>query len=193
RSPAPPRGPATRRVRCGQRSAPIQPCSTATTGSATSASASSHATRRRKALTGRLLRRRRDSGFGIRDSARQAHACGLRFCESRIPKPESRRHRRRRPMSAFVRLVAWLLALALVALPVVAVLQGWIGADRWPLRTLRVVGTLERVDEQKLREAVLPYARNGFFAVRLEDAQAAVAKLPWVERAEVRKQWPDVV
>jgi len=96
-------------------------------------------------------------------------------------------------VSAFLRLVAWLLALALVALPVVAVLQGWIGADRWPLRTLRVVGTLERVDEQKLREAVLPYARNGFFAVRLEDAQAAVAKLPWVERAEVRKQWPDVV
>ena len=96
-------------------------------------------------------------------------------------------------MSAFVRLVAWLLALALVALPVVAVLQGWIGADRWPLRTLRVVGTLERVDEQKLREAVLPYARNGFFAIRLEDAQVAVAKLPWVERAEVRKQWPDVV
>src|SRR5690606_27346061 len=42
-------------------------------------------------------------------------------------------------------------------------------------------------------EAVLPYARNGFFAIRLEDAQAAVATLPWVERAEVRKQWPDVV
>jgi len=96
-------------------------------------------------------------------------------------------------MSAFLRLVAWLLALALVALPVVAVLQGWIGAERWPLRTLRVIGTLDRVDEQKLRAAVLPYARNGFFAVRLEDAQAAVARLPWVEHAEVRKRWPDVV
>lgn len=96
-------------------------------------------------------------------------------------------------MSALLRIAAWIIAVALVALPVVAVLQGWIGAERWPLRTLRIGGDLERVDEQKLRAAVLPYARNGFFAIRLEDAQAAVAKLPWVERAEVRKRWPDVV
>jgi len=96
-------------------------------------------------------------------------------------------------MSTFLRVAAWVIALSLVALPVVAVLQGWIGADRWPLRTLRVTGHLERVDEQKLREAVLPHARNGFFAIRLADAQAAVAKLPWVEHAEVRKHWPDVV
>ena len=96
-------------------------------------------------------------------------------------------------MSAFLRVAAWIIALSLVALPVVAVLQGWIGADRWPLRTLRVAGQLERVDEQKLREAVLPYARKGFFAIRLDQAQAAVDKLPWVDHAEVRKHWPDVV
>src|SRR3546814_2362503 len=65
--------------------------------------------------------------------------------------------------------------------------------DLWPLRTLRVAGQLERVDEQKLREAVLPYARNGFFAIRLDQARAAVDKLPWVDQAEVRKHWPDVV
>lgn len=96
-------------------------------------------------------------------------------------------------MTAFLRIAAWIIALALVALPVVAVLEGWIGADRWPLRTLRVAGTFERVDEQQLRAAVLPHARKGFFAIRLDEAQAAVAKLPWVERAEVRKRWPDVV
>lgn len=96
-------------------------------------------------------------------------------------------------MNAFLRLVAWLLALALVTLPVVAVIQGWVGAERWPLRTLRVVGDLERVDAARLRATVMPHARRGFFAVRLEDAQAAVVKLPWVESAEVRKQWPDVL
>src|SRR5690606_40413741 len=40
---------------------------------------------------------------------------------------------------------------------------------------------------------LLPHARDGFFAMRLADAQAAVAALPWVESAEVRKRWPDVV
>lgn len=96
-------------------------------------------------------------------------------------------------MNAFLRLVAWLLALALVILPVVAVIQGWAGAERWPLRTLRVVGDLQRVDDRQLQAALVPHAQRGFFAVRLSDAQASVAKLPWVERAEVRKQWPDVL
>ena len=90
-------------------------------------------------------------------------------------------------MNAALRILTWLIALALVALPVVAVVNGWIGADRWPLSTLRVQGELARVDAAQLQAAVLPHARRGFFAVRLEDAKQAVEKLPWVERAEVRK------
>ena len=96
-------------------------------------------------------------------------------------------------MNAVLRILAWLLAVALVALPVVAVVNGWIGADRWPLTRLRVHGEFERVDPAQLRAVVLPYAKRGFFAVRLQDAQDAVEKLPWVERAEVRKRWPDVM
>ena len=96
-------------------------------------------------------------------------------------------------MNAALRIFAWTLALLLVTLPVVAIVNGWIGASHWPLRTLRVEGALERVDVQRLRAIVLPYAAQGFFAVRLADAQSAVARLPWVERAEVRKRWPDVL
>lgn len=96
-------------------------------------------------------------------------------------------------MNAIIRVLAWTLALALVALPVVAAVNGWIGGGHWPLRTLRVQGELHRVDPALLRATVLPYAAKGFFAVRLGDAQAAVARLPWVERAEVRKRWPDVL
>ncbi|WP_058835524.1 cell division protein FtsQ/DivIB [Luteimonas abyssi] len=96
-------------------------------------------------------------------------------------------------MSALLRILAWTLALALVALPVVAVLQGWIGADRWPLKTLRVTGDLEWIEDATLRRAVVPYAQHGFFAVDLAGAQAAVSALPWVEHAEVRKRWPDVL
>lgn len=96
-------------------------------------------------------------------------------------------------MNAVLRILTWLLALTLVALPVVAVINGWIGAERWPLTKLRVHGEFERVDPVQLQAVVLPHAERGFFAVRLQDAQNAVEKLPWVERAEVRKRWPDVL
>lgn len=96
-------------------------------------------------------------------------------------------------MNAALRIVAWLLALALVALPVVAVMNGWIGAEQWPLAKLRVHGEFQRVDPAQLRAVVLPYAKRGFFAVRLKDAQDAVEKLAWVDSAEVRKRWPDVM
>ena len=95
-------------------------------------------------------------------------------------------------MNALLRLLGWTLAVALVALPVVAVLNGWVGQDRWPLTTLRATGQFDRVDEARLREAMLPFAQQGFFAVDLDAAQDAVARMPWVERAEVRKRWPAV-
>lgn len=96
-------------------------------------------------------------------------------------------------MNALARILAWALALALIALPVVAVVQGWIGAERWPLRILRINDDLRQVDVARVRETVLPHAQRGFFAVRLDDARRGVAKLPWVEHAEVRKRWPDVL
>jgi cell division protein FtsQ len=92
-----------------------------------------------------------------------------------------------------LRLAAWLIAVALVALPVVAVLHGWIGADRWPLTHLRATGRFERVDPALVQRVLLPYAKHGYFAVDLQAAQAAIAQLPWVDRAQVRKRWPDVL
>ena len=96
-------------------------------------------------------------------------------------------------MSAMLRLLAWVLAVALVALPVVALVNGWIGGERWPLRTLRLQGELKQVDRAQLQAAVLPHARRGFFAVDLGAIQRTVDALPWVERAQVRKHWPDVL
>lgn len=94
-------------------------------------------------------------------------------------------------MSLLIRLLAWTLAIALVALPVAAVLNGWIAGDRWPMRRLDVTGPFQRVSADQVRVAVLPQIENGFFAIRMEPIRNAVGALPWVERVEVRKRWPD--
>jgi cell division protein FtsQ len=96
-------------------------------------------------------------------------------------------------MNAAVRLAAWILAVVLVTLPIVAVLNGWIAAERWPMHRLQVTGEFQHVADSAIREAVLPHVGGGFFAVRLGDVRSAVAALPWVKEVEVRKRWPDLL
>jgi cell division protein FtsQ len=96
-------------------------------------------------------------------------------------------------MNAWLRLSAWLLALVLVVLPVIAVLNGWIAAERWPIARLQVVGTFDHVSAESVRAAVRPVVGSGFFAIDLGRAHAAVAGLPWVRYVQVRKRWPDVL
>ncbi len=94
-------------------------------------------------------------------------------------------------MKALFRLTAWTLAIALVVLPVAAVLNGWIGGERWPMRHLRVSGEFNLVTDQQVRETVLPYVNKGYFAVDLEQVRQNIAALPWVKQTDVRKRWPD--
>ncbi len=92
-----------------------------------------------------------------------------------------------------LRLVAWLAALAVVALPVVGVVNGWFASDRWPFKQLRVDATFERVNAEQVRSAVAPHLGSGFFAVNLGAVRHAVEQVPWVESVEVRKRWPDLL
>lgn len=91
------------------------------------------------------------------------------------------------------RLLAWVLALTLLALPVVALLNGWFAADRWPLRSLEIQAEFERVSAQQIRANISPHLDRGFFAVDLAQVRRVVEQIPWVEHAEVRKRWPDVL
>ncbi len=92
-----------------------------------------------------------------------------------------------------VRLLAWGIAVTLIALPIVGVLNGWFAADRWPVRQLAVHGGFDHVSAEQIRATASLHLREGFFAVDLDALRDAVAHLPWVERVEARKRWPDTI
>lgn len=96
-------------------------------------------------------------------------------------------------MNALVRLFAWLFALTVVTLPVVAVLNGWFASERWPLTQLRVSAEFQRVSERQVQAAVQPHLGQGFFAVDLAAVHQALDALPWVDHVAVRKHWPDTL
>lgn len=88
---------------------------------------------------------------------------------------------------------AWLVAVALVVLPLVGLVRGWFASDRWPIRYLKVEAPYRHVSADRLRATVAPYLHKGFFATRLGRVQQAVLALPWVASAEARKVWPDTL
>ena len=94
-------------------------------------------------------------------------------------------------MNALLRIAAWILALALVLAPGVAVLQGWLAGSRFPMRQLVVTGEFHQVSDTAVRAAVLPFVGEGFFAVDPASIRDQLAKMDWVRSVEVRKRWPD--
>ncbi len=89
--------------------------------------------------------------------------------------------------------LASLVLLGVLALGALWLRSGLIGADQWPIRWLDVEGDLQRTSASQVRAAATGPASNGFFAVDLGRIRADVEALPWVARAEVRRQWPDAV
>ncbi len=92
-----------------------------------------------------------------------------------------------------IRLIAWAIALALIALPLVGLMQGWFASSSWPIRKLTVQAEYKHVGAGAIRAAVLPHVRKGFFATDLGEVRHAIDALPWVASASARKRWPDTL
>lgn len=92
-----------------------------------------------------------------------------------------------------LRVSAWIAAMVLVTLPLVAANQGWFASERWPFRNLRISGEFSQVQVDQVRAATAPVLGKGFFAVDLKAVRERLELLPWVEDAEVRKRWPDLL
>jgi cell division protein FtsQ len=92
-----------------------------------------------------------------------------------------------------LKFIAWGIALTLVLLPVIGVLNGWFAADRWPVRYLKVDAEFNHVSAEQIRTAAATHLGTGFFALDIDRVRDSVARLPWIEKVEVRKRWPDTL
>jgi cell division protein FtsQ len=111
-----------------------------------------------------------------------------------------KRVNRRKPQSRTRRKVS-LLRLPKIKWGIIAnffILGGMLGAtyfgtlwlmDR-PINAVRIEGSFERVSAVQVEAAMAPYLEQGFLSLNLNDVQNAIAALPWVEAASIRRSWP---
>jgi cell division protein FtsQ len=61
----------------------------------------------------------------------------------------------------------------------------------FPMKEVRVLGTLQNVTREQVEATVRTQLAGNFFTVDLAGARQAFERLPWVRRVEVRRIWPD--
>jgi len=77
------------------------------------------------------------------------------------------------------------------ALALYAVANAMVNRPQFALREIRVLRAPLHVTERQLALIADRDLRGNFFTLDLERARAALGRLPWVRRVEVRRRWPD--
>ncbi|MBA2350719.1 MAG: cell division protein FtsQ/DivIB [Burkholderiales bacterium] len=72
-----------------------------------------------------------------------------------------------------------------------AIFSGMAQLPVFALHEIRLTGNLTHVSPQRAEDIAKRELRGNFFTVDLGAAREAFEQLPWVRRAEVRRQWPD--
>lgn len=72
-----------------------------------------------------------------------------------------------------------------------ALFQGTQYLLNWPVQSLKVESTFQRVSAVQVEEAVAREIERGFLAVDLDRLRQNVEGLEWVERVEIERRWPD--
>ncbi len=69
----------------------------------------------------------------------------------------------------------------------------WVQQQAGEVLTLQVEGRLRYVVPGDVQVVAKPHLQAGFFDLDIRKVHAAVLDLPWVERVEVRRRWPNGV
>jgi len=97
--------------------------------------------------------------------------------------PASQRHLRH------LRPLLQLLALSAV------ISGGWYASTRIegevaPIENVRIEGAFVQLSQQDIRQQLVAVLQQGYFSIDLDDVRQALLKLPWVQDASIRREWP---
>jgi len=84
---------------------------------------------------------------------------------------------------------------------VVVVLFGWLGwrevkaqgADWLPVRYVRIEGAFQYIAKDKVKQVLMEQVNNGLYNADIQQIQASVNQLPWIESVRVKRVWPDAI
>lgn len=62
-----------------------------------------------------------------------------------------------------------------------------------PIKHVRVEGYFQYLNRDELQAALLPLLSAGYWEADVQAIQAAVRTLPWIEKASVKRIWPDAI
>lgn len=82
-------------------------------------------------------------------------------------------------------------AVAVAIVAAAAVITGKLGDPGvLPIKTVRVEGRFDHVEEAQLQQVIAARIRGNFFNANVDEVRLAVQELPWVRSASVHRLWP---
>jgi cell division protein FtsQ len=94
------------------------------------------------------------------------------------------------------RVAAWfnrVLILSALAIVTVVTSRGYIALQEIPVQRVTVTGKLAHTQKETVQHMVQPALVGGFLRADLQRIRDQLEDLPWIYRAAVRRQWPNVV
>ena len=67
------------------------------------------------------------------------------------------------------------------------------GADWLPVRYVRIEGAFQYIAKDKIKQVLTGEVNNGLYNADIQQIQASVKQLPWIESVRVKRVWPDAI
>ena len=85
----------------------------------------------------------------------------------------------------------WLLVVLLSVIIGIGMWQNLQMGSILPLRVIAIKGRFAHINKAELKDKLAPLVENGSFNVDLQAVQNQLTMMPWIEKASVKRVWPD--